>query len=228
MAIKANKRPRSFLNCDAHVLWWSRHKGAALRVLVLPCSSKDSCLEAELGGHAPPAPTLPIARAWCCAAAPLPSQQGAVGLPSVQACYCLEQPGHKGSRNAQQRAPLPLQMCGTAGGGLQGLICISPLPGAQLAFGAWAASWQRCQPWGSRVLTHCSTNHGDWFRILVRSLTGFQHHEQTAKLWCMSKLPMGRDKSSRRKKYSSMRLQKLTLHKMLVPDCAPTCVSISK
>lgn len=37
---------------------------------MLPCSSKDSCLEAELGGHAPPAPTLPIARAWCCAAAP--------------------------------------------------------------------------------------------------------------------------------------------------------------
>lgn len=135
MAIKANRRSHSFLNCDAHVLWRSRHKGAALEVLLLPCSSKDGCLALSLVAMHPLLPPCPQPGLGVVLLHPLPSQQGAVGLPSLQARYCLEQPGHKGSRNAQQRALLPLQMCGTAGGGLQGLICISPLPGAQLAFG---------------------------------------------------------------------------------------------
>lgn len=95
-------------------------------------------------------------------------------------------------------------MCGTAGGGLQQLICIPPLPRG------WARLW--CLSSVSAAvpslevpaLSHCSTNLEDWFRIPVRSPTGFQHHEQTAKLWCMSKLPMGRDRSSRRRKKNTV------------------------
>lgn len=118
--------------------------------------------------------------------------------------YCLKQPGHKGSRGSQQSAiPCP-QMCGTAGGGLRRPVCISAFPRG------WARLW--CISSASAAVpslevpafARCGTNPKDWFRIPVRFLTRFQHPEQTAKWWCMSKLPMGRDGSSRRRKKNTV------------------------
>lgn len=140
-------------------------------------------------------------------------------------CYCLKQPVHKGNHDSQWDMVLSPQVCGTAGGGLQRLVCISFLPRGRACLWCISSVLAAVPSLKVPVCAHCSANPKGWVRIPVCSLTGFQHAKQTAKLWCMSKLPMGRDRSSRRRQnHGSTLLWNLALHQMLVPDCATMCV----